>query len=331
MISPSNDREKYILEEFHNHNFLTDDLITFLKKKNIGDNISNEFTDRVYCQAKNRLIHHDMPIVMCDILGFSNKMEYINELDLYHDVICSMSKSSDKLDRFILEKELMYQDIIENKDEFKRLYPNNVTLGRLQFSDTLIIYPKILGSMLQLLSMYDEFKKIYEYLIISGILIATQDFYCNMIKDGHLIRGGISYGKILIQENPPTYIGKTISEVHYIEECQDWSGILLSPEIIKKIKLFQEESFEFDKDVTHLYEKLVSKFKPSIKLNCKDNFKEYYENNNIDYYVLEWRDLIKLDKNLIKKKAKNKDGIIENSVKKKICNTFNFYDDYYQK
>jgi len=76
-----------IAEQFKNKLFFKDNGVKYFRRKVSGEYISDEFIDTVFVEAYNKLVQFEMPIVMCDILGFTNKMLYKNELNLYHKII----------------------------------------------------------------------------------------------------------------------------------------------------------------------------------------------------------------------------------------------------
>jgi len=300
---------EFIIKNWREKNFYSDTGKEFWAKRN--SNLSDEFIDALFFEAYHQIVQRDMPFVMCDILGFTTKMREKKNLEIYHNLIRSSFASLSEINLKSLLPDDFFDEDHKSYSEIIKVASKPFKINSMQFSDTIIFYPQIIGTIFQL-DIDSDTNRLFDQILLTLTLSMAAKYFADMIRQGYLIRGAITYGDLLIQNNPPLYIGSAVERVHELETLQEWAGIALTPESILKIQ-----------EVGLLDDSLIIQYNPPIKDESK--FEKMFSEGILPY-VVDWRNLVNLDKELIENEAKNNQGIILPGVKVKICNTLKFYN-----
>lgn len=298
-----------ILNGFYQSNFFTNDLLTFTHAYFNKKPVSQDLIDRLLIQEKKGVTQHDMPFVFCDLLGATQKMKDFEIIDVYHEIYSHLERATKNIRRFKMESE-----IIKNAQiKFKKNYARTFKINTFMFSDSIILYPDVIGTDLELFYFYERDQ--YIKTVISFMLVALLDIFCHLTFHGLMLRGVIGYGDVLVQQNPPIYISKIIENMMYLEKNQEWSGILLAPSVIEIIRKngIEDESLLIEYDVP-------------LKEKQKSSILELYNQILSQPYVLDWRATCTYNEEKLIEKAKDTNGHIRQSVLDKIHNTTNFFN-----
>jgi len=167
---------------------------------------------------------YDGMFFMCDILGFGNMINdncclYVGKT-VMQDMLKFLKETEDNV---FIDSKVEYTTLWNKiKDEWSYDYK----LRYYTFSDTIIIYPNI---------NYKAESSCYaiSFLILLKVVIALYNYF--LFYHNLLIRGAIVHNKYCIINEPFSLFGKAVLEAHKLEKFQNWSGIILSQNLIQNI------------------------------------------------------------------------------------------------
>jgi hypothetical protein len=151
-------------------------------------------------------------IAMLDILGFKNTIEE------NADFLPAVAENNFGLLREALNQAMPPEGSSGNTPSFRELHQQKGP-GIVLFSDTLLLYAK-----------GDTDDDVRNFLRTVGEFM----FYTIRFA-GCRCRGGISYGKMFIDEENSIYIGRPLINAYKLEQEQVWAGVALTWEAEKRI------------------------------------------------------------------------------------------------
>ena len=242
------------------------------------------------------------PLFMGDIIGFSN---YINKypLDIIKSKMESIIERIEKISNIEIIR--LFEDNRDIQEKLQIAFPKKYGIVGHVISDTILIYPN------------NDIKETYAYAelrIISSILRAIFEYF---LEEKFLIRGVLNYGEYYVSSGQSKSLyGKNVITAHEYEQIQNWSGILLSPNVIEKIK-------NPDK-----IESIIRYNDSFIKNELRNEFKKQYGSNRP--FVIAWPSVINnFNWSYHYRSASDiQNERIRRSAIQKITNTLRFYDWY---
>lgn len=239
-------------------------------------------------------------VSMFDILGFSSLL-WEEDLEKIKDYMIGIEKLTDS-----------NSDGVRSSGNVTDEFGN--VLGKLIKGDSenkLVEYKFAFDTMIYY-TVEDEEKDFYNIIVITAKLLAYSYFLI-----GLPIRGAISYGELYVDDK--NIFGKSLIDAHKYEAKQEWSGCILSPELINRFK----DTNVFSK---MCMDNLLLEYEVPIKVRDK---KGCMKIENEKFHTINWMQYA--GKNILledfKKQwsALRKDGYIySEEVKRKLENTARF-------
>jgi len=244
------------------------------------------------------------PLMMCDILGFSNHTKTTDISTIKQEIINILRNLDD-----ISEKDIG-RTLFEGQEFLQpRLgdWPSKLNLKSMFFSDTIFLYPDP-----EIKFTFDNAQLILPFFSLVASVIVKK-----IITEHHwLIRGAITFDEYGVIKTPPTIFGKGIVDLYELEQKQNWGGFLLSPYacyIMGRSPVLESGFVEYPVPIK-------KKNREAFDAECK----EY----RINPRVLNWPkyvDIVEWDK-IYSNLDVIKDLKARNEAKIKIDNTKKFYD-----
>ncbi|QJD87608.1 hypothetical protein [Cohnella herbarum] len=162
-------------------------------------------------------------IAFLDILGFRDMVNSNSHNDL------------EKIIESVIERNVLRAEKNVNKT-LRDLKYDDVQISFLTLSDSIIIWTGDKNAL-----------SFVGFIMIVNILSAA------LMYDGVPIRGGISCGPISIKQDKRQYLyGKGIVKAYNIEKKQDWSGVVIDPEVLKLDELYNSKEIELLRSHNHI-------------------------------------------------------------------------------
>lgn len=157
------------------------------------------------------------PLMMCDILGFSNHTKK-TDINTISDEIINIIQNLDDISELDFGKTIFK----DNESLQSKLgdWPTKLKLKTMFFSDTIFLYPDP-----DLKFNFENAQIILPLFSHVAIVIIKKI----ITEHNWLIRGAITFDEYGVIKTPPTIFGKGIVNLYELEQKQDWGGFLLSP------------------------------------------------------------------------------------------------------
>jgi hypothetical protein len=238
-------------------------------------------------------------IAYLDILGFSERV-----------------KKEDNLDKFVESyKHCIHKNLKYIKPIITNGYKDLDIMENIKFaiaSDTIIIYSTNNTEM--------DFRNLVDC-SLNLLFICFETYFP--------IRGAIDYGELFVNEEYRIYIGKALINAHDITNKQDWAGVIITDNCMKKIESDNKIKEEMDR---FMYKEKVIYYKVPIK-----------DESYIKRPILNWAPMIINSRrgDQIKPRSEKefreiflppwiKNNHIKYDIEKKIHNTYTYYLDHYR-
>jgi hypothetical protein len=274
--------------------------------------VQKKVVNRLYEYACRGVRQTNMAFLMCDILGFSEKVLKKRKGGwLYDEIVLPFLKTGIVEGKYASEFiQMLYKTVSKESDYDK----NDVSrrpprIEILSFADTLIMYPAI-----SLRTPTVFIKPIVQILILNW---AARNLFVEMLRHEVLLRGSIGFGECFISRDPICYLGNTIIEVHTAEIIQNWGGVMFSPSASRIISEFKQPIHSVE-----IYRVPVKKDENSIRL-----FKKLFPRFKGINYVMDWTLLAELNGGNIEwVRRESENRSLDSHARELNKNTVDFYD-----
>jgi hypothetical protein len=144
-------------------------------------------------------------IALFDVLGFESRLRSVGLRkmgDAYNQVAEIVNRSGGSC--------LMIVAVPE-RDNLSTVQMGSLVVEQDFFSDTFIFWAK-----------YD----FHRFRTFCGIL---SQFFCEVLRMGVPVRGGISVGEAIMDKTKGHYLGQPLAEAAHVEKAQEWVGVSFGP------------------------------------------------------------------------------------------------------